>query len=386
MGLLGNSLPAREKHKATVLLRGTFSSVLSGARVRSGATSRTAYRGGVRGAQGCLRVANIGATNLVASAPPMKLLTDPNRPPAGAGSNQIDLPLVGLSMNQDPNDPLVVAIDDFASETQVSEGWSYVVLEAPLAEQFDLETKKLLSTSKLSAFKGNDYKRKKKEAYVEFLSILVDLLERSDRGFVVCTLLDETWKATYDAHVAAAASGLLARIGIVDEVVLHAANRLMRPLYTFLRLADGLGGTFRVELDSEKATTTIGDMQVAYGGTHLSASIVMEKLVNAYASKVSPGAPRIERGGLRVVRDEESAMVQAADLIANLSAAFVRSRLGDQSKTLTEKASVFLQAFGTILPSPIPSFEELQLDSGHGRGEIRLPAGSFTFWISSQDE
>lgn len=104
--------------------------------------------------------------------------------------------------------------------------------------------------------------------------------------------------------------------------------------------------------------------------------------LRAYGKEQFPNAPEIIRDGIKVCPDENSFLVQAADIIGNFATAFAFKKLGKSSRTNDLKCSVFEEVFGDILDaSNLPDSIVLNGD------DLVLAKGtaSFTFSIGDAD-
>lgn len=284
-------------------------------------------------------------------------------------------------MRQPPEEQklYVAGIDEIGSETQKSEGWTYFVIPDSSALEFANDAADILSKTKMFAFHGKDFKRRFASGYESFLRLIRKHLEQSSHSLLVTTLLDEAWKSEYSGFVERLIANSVCNTGIADNALVEASQMLAKPLFTFQRLASTFpdGASVRFEVDDHANTRGLVDLQPTKDGKPFSPLVVIETAYKVYRGHKFPSAPEIAKNSTKILPDEQSFIVQAADLVGNLSVAYARQRLGQHSNAISEKVKLFESVFGDILED-FDFAANLELNGG----ELALKQnGAFTFRV-----
>jgi hypothetical protein len=270
-------------------------------------------------------------------------------------------------------------IDEIATMNARSSGWTVVSIEYSVLSDFELEAKKILDASGLKSFHGKEFKRRKLDSYIEFLKLIRSKLEAGP-GFASCTLLGADWKSDFDAFCDRVVGGSLSSAGIEDAAIIDASKKIAAPFFTYQRLAaEHLGGgTTVIYVDRHPFYEALNSSEIILANGNISSQIPIVAALRAYGREMFPKAPEVERESIFICSDEDSFMVQAADIIGNFSTAFAFRQLGKKSKTNDAKCSVFESAFGDILN--LGSFPPEVRMNGNDLG-LDADAASFTFTI-----
>lgn len=273
----------------------------------------------------------------------------------------------------------VTGIDDIGTMNAKCSGWTVISIDHALLNKFKAESAQILMSSQLNSFHGKDFKRKKADYYAQFLNLIRSTLERGN-GFLSCTLLGQAWKLEFEAFCGRVVGGSFSEAGVPAGEVTEASKRIAAPLFTFQRLAsDKLqGGNTLIEIDRHSLIDHLGSLSVKLRDVEMPGQLPIVSALRAYGKMQFPNAPEIERNSITICPDEESFLVQAADIVGNFSTAFAFKKLGKNSKSNDLKCSVFEEVFGDILDlSQFPDSVSLNGDDL----ELAKDAASFTFSI-----
>lgn len=277
----------------------------------------------------------------------------------------------------------VSGIDDVGTMNAKCSGWTVVSIKHALLSEFENKAAQILKLARLKSFHGKEFRRKKSDSYTKFLKLIQSMLERGN-GFMSCTLLGQDWKSEFESFCGNVVGGSFKKAGVPAGEVTEASKRIAAPLFTFQRLAsDKLqGGSTLIQIDRHALIDQLGSSKVELSGAEISGELPIVAALRAYGKSQFPNAPEIERDGIAICPDEDSFLIQAADIIGNFATAFAFKRLGKNSNTNDLKCSVFEEAFRDILdlscfPGSITlSGDDLELAEG---------AASFTFSIGGVD-
>lgn len=270
-------------------------------------------------------------------------------------------------------------IDDTATMNAGCSGWTMVSIDYPLLENFEIKAAQILSQANLKSFHGKDYKRKKHSSYVDFLKLIRLTLEAGE-GFACCTLLGQDWKSEFDIFCETLVGGAFAKAGITDAVITDASKKIAAPMFTYQRIAANKcsGGSTLIQIDRHVFFDGLNSSDIQMHGHSFSSQLPLVSALKAYRDKQFPNAPQIELDDIVICNDEDSFLIQAADIIGNFATACVFRELGKNSNSNERKCSAFEEVFGDILelknlPKAITlNGDDLALDDG---------AASFTFCI-----
>ena len=270
-------------------------------------------------------------------------------------------------------------IDDIATMNASCSGWTVVSIDHALLADFEKNANQILQDAKLPSFHGKEFKRKKLDSYVKFLKLVRSTLEAGP-GFVACTLLGQDWRSDFEAFCNRVIGGAFSNAGIEAAAITEASKKIAAPMFTYQRLAEGKcqGGTTLIHIDRHVFYDEFNSAELLLAGEEISNQLPIIAALRAYGRERFQNSPEIERESIVVCPDEDSFLVQAADIIGNFATAFAFRQLGKCSKSNEAKCSAFDQAFGDILD--LTSFpdgvrlngDDLELDAG---------AASFTFSV-----
>lgn len=278
----------------------------------------------------------------------------------------------------------VTGIDDIGTMNGKCSGWTVISIEHALLNEFEKQSAVILKSSKLASFHGKEFKRKKSGSYTEFLKLIRCILENGD-GFASCTLLGQDWKTEFEAFCEKLVGGAFTEAGVPAGEITDASKRIAAPLFTFQRLASGQlqGGDTLIQIDRHSLIDKLTSSTLDLRGVEMSGQLPIVSAIRAYGKMQFPNAPEIDKKNITICPDEDSFLVQAADIIGNFSTAFAFKKLGKNSTSNNLKCSVFEEVFGDIInQSKFPD----SIQSNGDDLELLEEAASFTFTIGGKDD
>ena len=269
-------------------------------------------------------------------------------------------------------------IDDIATTRGGCSGWTFVSIDYSSLDAFQTAAAEILQEAKLKSFHGKEFKRRKIDFYIKFLNLVRSTLE-SGSGFVSSTLLGQDWKTEFEGFCSNVVGGSFSSAGVEPGPISDASKRIASPLFTLQRVAESNchGGSTVVQIDRHALYDSLSADELKIEGTMVSGHLPIVAALRAYGQLQFPNAPEIEREGITVCPDEDSFLVQAADIIGNFSMALAFRHLGRKSKSNDLKCSAFDQVFGELIDfNDFPEGVEM-----HGE-ELVLAPGSVSFTFS----
>jgi len=104
----------------------------------------------------------------------------------------------------------VAGVDEVASETQMSEGWTYAVLPDVAISAID----SAVSSCSVKTFHGKKFKKAQAADYETFLAVARAELLNHQNAFLTFTLLEISWKTQF--------LGFASRLILLDRLLHHA--------------------------------------------------------------------------------------------------------------------------------------------------------------------
>ena len=243
-------------------------------------------------------------------------------------------------------------IDDLRTERQLIEGWAYFVIEKVLLEEFSQKASDLLEGIALNSFHGKNYKRRFKDKYLEFLKLCREYSEKSDISLIAVVLQNEQWKNQYLPFTERVIKNVYGKNDIEDSEIVTSTQKLTAPLFTLQNLTKELSSDLQMKIvvDSHKVTENFDDLQIevsnSIGSTTMSSKQLLNVVYNGYRKLQFPNSPTLIDNGVSVKPDENSFLIQAADIMGNFSLSYIKKKLGEESKTINEKVEIFSEVFG----------------------------------------
>lgn len=251
---------------------------------------------------------------------------------------------------------LVAGLDDIATETQLTSGWSFVVLPKKEASQFSAQARKLLPSG-VTEFHAKELKYKNSSecrAYSDFLSLLRKTAEATPGSLLASSLNDQNWHADLTSFADRLVVGTFASLGITDKAVADGAKDAAPSLFTLQRLLNSPSLTSAVvhllEIDHNTTTANFASQTVAIKGGSLPATRLLAILAEGYRKHQFPRSPALDRSAVAIVDSSTSFLVQAADVLGNFSMNYLIRKLAPTTPGRTAKAQIFESVFHDLLP------------------------------------
>jgi len=240
-------------------------------------------------------------------------------------------------------------IDDIATMNASCSGWAIVSIDHALLADFEKNAKQILQAAKLPSFHGKEFKRKKVDSYVQFLKLVRSTLEAGP-GFVACILLGQDWKSDFEDFCNRVIGGAFSNAGMEAAAITEASKKIAAPLFTYQRLAaeQCQCGTTLIHIDRHVFYDELNSSEIQLAGGKMSSQLPIIAALRAYGRERFPNAPEVQRESIVICPDEDSFLVQAADIIGNFATAFAFRQLGKCSNSNEAKCSAFKQVFGDI--------------------------------------
>lgn len=273
--------------------------------------------------------------------------------------------------------PVRIGIDEFGTG-QSCNGWTYFCIPETYQRDFECKAKSILKKTKLNAFHGKEFKRKYISEYRDFLELILEHIKKSLQCKAINTLFAENFKKKFDLFCKKLVYDSFEIAGVKDDRLPQIMETYAPPLFTLARLHQELGPNvdMRLEIDYHD---NYGDLAVKIGNSSLEA--ILRRFYNKYVELQFCNTPKLSsKDSIAIVGDEESFLVQSADLIANFSKAYIFSKLGRASKTNEAKSELFEQVFGDLINNwPLGDFaldgDNLVFPDLYECGEIKLSIG-----------
>jgi len=244
---------------------------------------------------------------------------------------------------------LIAGLDEVATETQKSEGWCYFCIPQAEYTKFENEVQSLIAgTTKLTSFHGKKFKNDQAAEYEQFLKIIRKYAENSVPTILSCTLSSENWKEQFLGFCTRVTSNVFTQVGVTNSELITVCQQLTPGLFSFMRLVNHLGSKneLAIEIDSDDVKEKFPNLDTIIKGHSFTADWLMTKLYNAYRQIQFANSPQLEKGGITVLKDQNSLAVQAADVIGNFATSYVYYKLGNTSKKRILKGQIFEKVFG----------------------------------------
>lgn len=274
----------------------------------------------------------------------------------------------------------VTGIDDIATMSGKCKGWTFISFDSAFHAAFLDEAHAILKKSGLTSFHAKEFKRRKYDYYIQFLDLIKSILKKSE-SFLCYTLLGQDWKDEFCGFCDRVIAGSFSNAGIDNDNLVEASKRIAAPLFTYQRLSNHVlsGGRTSIDIDRDSILDKLSETQLVVDGRKISNQVPIFAALKAYGCKFFPSAPQVERDRINVLQDEESFLIQAADIFGNFANAIVFQSLGKKSKSNDLKCEAFNQVFGDIVdPSQLPNAVTLAGDDIELKGAV-----SFTQCINS---
>ncbi|MBL1320431.1 MAG: hypothetical protein COA63_005145 [Methylophaga sp.] len=274
----------------------------------------------------------------------------------------------------------VTGIDDIGTMSGKSAGWSLISFHEEYFSEFNQSAQDTLNKSGLKSFHAKEFKRKKSEYYGQFLSLIKETLAKGNSSFICCTLLDEAWKNEFKGFCEMLIGDAFQQANIDNNGIIEASKRIAAPLFTYQRISSQktTAKYTSIDIDRDSVLSKLNDNDLIIRGKKISSQIPIFASLNAYGRKQFPSAPLIEKDSINILNDEESFLIQAADIFGNFSTALSFKTLGKESKSNNLKCEIFENVYSDLIdPSHIS--DSVDLD---GDDLVLKNNGSFTLCVS----
>lgn len=274
---------------------------------------------------------------------------------------------------------LIAALDEVGTETQLSDGWTYAVLPADAVLPFE----SLISCCRTKNFHGKKFKDSERDDYRSFLCAMRTSLEAAPVGFLAFKLLSRPWRSEYDAFMERLVEGGMLAAGVADQDAAKICRHVFPALGILQRLlgqdSNGVSnGLLSIEIDSDDISARLAQSNVQVRGREIPTGKLLTTAYSAYREKQFPRSPTLPAGGICVMRDKKSRMIQMADVFGNFALAHLFVKLGDTSRKRRAKAELFRDVFGDILGTDEDVTSKCRLVDGN---DIECPDGECALFI-----
>jgi len=191
-----------------------------------------------------------------------------------------------------------------------------------------------------------------KDKYLEFLRLCREYTEKSKISLIAVVLQNEEWKNQYVPFTERVIKNVYGKNDIDDTVVVSSTQKLTAPLFTLQHLTKSLSPYYKMKvvIDSNNITGNFDELKIevsnAIASTTMSSKQLLTVIYNEYRKLQFPNSPTLMDNGIYVKPDENSFLIQAADIMGNFSLSYIKKKLGEESKTINEKAEIFSEIFG----------------------------------------
>ncbi len=267
---------------------------------------------------------------------------------------------------------LIVGIDETGSMGQMVDGWRFVILPSSHLPLFEEEVKKILNKSKLKTFHAKKFARRFQNEYKDFLALIKEFASSSSTALIGVVLNSEEWKKEYIDFAERLLAGVFKRVGIRNQNVIAITKVFAGALLQFQELTNRYRFpkqcTVTLLLDSDdtkrkiEGLSTIMEVQTDLKNIIPKISIDIAYLLKIFYEKYRerqfPNSPRCKV--IRDLNDEDSFIIQAADVIGNFSLSYIFCQLGKDTKSNNLKASIYDEIYKDIV-NPIEFFKTVEM-------------------------
>ncbi len=254
-----------------------------------------------------------------------------------------------------PSNLWIVGTDEFATQTQACEGWTYFTLPKKSAIKFESEGQKILDQSRENSFHGTSCNNQNKDAYKKFLKLIRATLEQN--GYTCNTLHSKRVKdSNYDFSTRIARETIHKAIkpyANKDEIEQRAVNisTFAPVLFNTIQALEPLGPDRKIQLkiDDHSSYADVTEPDNVLLPIYASPQELLRMAGNAIKKTGFPQAPSCGNNPIETMKDSRNLLIQAADVIGNFSMAYVFIELGDNSKSRKLKAQLLEDVFGDTI-------------------------------------
>jgi|GEM_PF-895158 hypothetical protein len=294
---------------------------------------------------------------------------------------------------------MIVGVDEVGTMQQKVDGWAYVLFSASVLSDFEKEACGLLNASHLDTFHAKNFTRRYDREYLHFLKLIKEYSMQSPSSLICVTLNsnveEDSWKKEFEGFCNNLVEKIYEGIGIDSQEVKDTAKEFIGSLFQFQEVADKyqfpIDSTVKLIIDSDKkkrrlsesiaAMKVQSDLKYIFPQIMIGASHVLNLFYGKYRDRQFPHSPRLITNGIKVLWDEESYLIQAADVIGNFTLSYIFKYLGKQSKSNDLKASLYEEVFSDQINS-IDFSNDLEID---GNDLIKKTEGLTKIAFSTMD-
>lgn len=244
----------------------------------------------------------------------------------------------------------IAGVDEFASETQLSEGWTYVLL--PAVALADIEAS--FAHCSINGFHGKCFRKAQRADYEAFLVAIRAAVVNHPGAMLTFNLLERTWKAQFAPFARQLVAGSLNGAGVGDPASIRIAEHLFPGLITFQRLSANaalpINSTVDIQIDSDQISQHLRSSNASLGGKAIPTAKILGIAYEAYRKQQFPSSPPLGSGGIVALDDALSRAIQAADVFGNFALAYMFVELGRRTSRRVIKADIFRRVFQNELP------------------------------------
>ena len=140
----------------------------------------------------------------------------------------------------------------------------------------------------------------------------------------------------------------MTKIGAANLELVDITKLFVAPLFTLQRMTQNfITPTYiSIEVDSDDIKEKYDGVMTKIQGFDFGADFLLEHFYNIYRRMQFPKSPELIKGGVTVLKDHKSLLIQAADVIGNFALSYIYYRLGNTSKKRIIKGQIFEEIFG----------------------------------------
>lgn len=267
---------------------------------------------------------------------------------------------------------LIVGIDETGSMGQMVNGWSFVIFPFSHLSPFEEEAKNILSKSKLETFHAKKFARRFQSEYKDFLALIKEFASSSSTALIGVVLNSEKWNKEYIDFAERLLSKVFEGVGIRDQEVIDITKTFVGALLQFQELTNCYRFpdqcTVNLLLDSDdkkkKMDGLLTVMEVQSDLKYIFPKIIIDPtyllaiFYEKYRARQFPNSPPCKV--IRALNDEDSFIIQAADVIGNFSLSYIFYQLGKDTKSNNLKASIYDEIYKDLV-NPIEFFKTVEM-------------------------
>ncbi len=193
------------------------------------------------------------------------------------------------------------------------------------------------------------------------MNLIKDHSEQHKGSFIGFVLNSEKWEKEYKDFYTSLVSTVYQGIGVEDTDAVKVAQKLIGALmqlqYRMSSYKFSVDDSFLIQVDTdtikdkfdseERIINIQSDLKHLIPQVKVTDSFLLLQLYNNYKKIFFPETPTCEQ--VTTFNDEDSFIIQAADIFGNFALAYIFYSLGKRSNTLERKVEIFHEVFGSNL-------------------------------------